>query len=121
MSLNRWAKNRDVNESAIIEALRKAGAIVHSLDRPCDLLVGYGGATWLLEVKRPGGKLTPGQERFMADWTGVGGPAVVVRTVTEALQAVGISDLAVEIGPKKPAAVFPTWPTCGPTNGEGAD
>lgn len=121
MSIKRWGAARDHNERAIVDALLKAGALVYRLDEPCDLLVGFGGATWLLEVKVPGGKLTPKQERFMSEWSKAGGSCVVVRTVTEALQAIGASDLDVEIGPRRPAAQFPAWPSCGPTNGEGAD
>lgn len=51
-----------------------------------DLLVGLGRRLVLLEVKTAKGKLTPDQELFDA----VGWPVRVVRTVDEALQAVGI-------------------------------
>lgn len=72
MSLNRHAKRRDENEPAIVAYLEANGALVYRLDRPVDLLVGYRGAWYLLEVKNPGAargratatKLTPDQEEF---------------------------------------------------------
>ena len=53
---------------------------------PLDLLVGFRGANYLLEVKTSKGKLRASQERFLGRWRG---QAVVVRTLTEALQAIG--------------------------------
>lgn len=113
MGLNRFGKRRDDNERALIEALQAAGALVVQLDRPLDLLVGYGGAWILLEVKMPGGRLTSGQEKFLTDVAaaGMGAVTAVVRTATEALQLIGAKDLNVEIGPKRPANAFPAWPT----------
>lgn len=100
MSLARYAKCRDRNEPEIIEALRKHGAIVYQLDRPVDLLVGYDRQTWLIEVKQPGGKLTEGQDEFFDAWPGRGGIAAVVRSVSEALALIGITDRGVEVGPR---------------------
>ena len=113
MSLNRHAKCRDACEKGIIEALRAAGALVVQLDKPLDLLVGFDGAWWLIEVKMPGGRLTAGQEKFLTDVAaaGLGAVTAVVRTATEALQLIGAKDLNVEIGPKRPANAFPAWPT----------
>ena len=55
MSLNRYAKKRDENESEIVKALRQIpGVDVYPLDRPCDLLIGYRARNILLEVKMPG-------------------------------------------------------------------
>ena len=47
------------------------------------------GQAYFLEVKRPGAKPTPAQLAEMARWTGVGAVCRVVRTVQEALEAVG--------------------------------
>ena len=47
------------------------------------------GQAYFLEVKRPGQKPTPAQLAEMARWTGVGAICCVVRTVQEALEAVG--------------------------------
>ena len=98
MSLSRYAKCRDSNESEIVMALRKHGAVVYQLDRPVDLLVGYERQTYLLEVKQPGGKLTEGQCDFFDEWRG--GIASVVRSVQEALGIIGVTNRGVEIGPR---------------------
>lgn len=48
----RQAAKRDDNESSIVDGLRALGAFVQSLDQ-IDLLVGYRGYWYLLEVKDP--------------------------------------------------------------------
>ena len=54
---------RDANQAEIVKALESVGASVLDLadvGRGCpDLLVGYAGREWLIEVKMPTGKLTP--------------------------------------------------------------
>lgn len=96
------AAHRDKAERAIINALRAVGASVHQIsgkDIP-DLLVGYRGTTFLLEVKsrllseekgrKPRvreTKVSEGQKDFLATWRG--GTARVVFTPEEALMAVG--------------------------------
>lgn len=52
-----------------------------------DLVVGYRGVTYLLEVKGPGGKLRPSQVSFFARWRG--GPVREVKTRDAALAAIG--------------------------------
>lgn len=106
MSLNRHAKCRDANENEIVTALRKHGAVVYQLDRPVDLLVGYDRQTFLMEVKMPGGKLTPAQDDFFDQWPGRGGIASVVRSTQEALGLLGIADRGVEIGPRKTTSAW---------------
>ena len=55
MSLNRYAKKRDLNEPDIVKALRNIpGCQVEHIDWPCDLIVGYRVHNILLEVKMPG-------------------------------------------------------------------
>lgn len=99
------AKRRDASEPAIVEALRGVGAYVAQLDGGGipDLLVGFRGATYLLEVKTPQkngrarsrnheggrGELKPRQASFLDAWCG--GPVAVVHTVEEALAAIGAS------------------------------
>ncbi len=99
----KYAKQRDINEAAIVAALELAGAAVQKLDGTGvpDLLVSYQGVLTLLEVKRPlgakGGKhnhghggigdLTSAQVKWFAQWKGK--PAVVVRNENEALVAIG--------------------------------
>ena len=93
MSLNRYAKQRDANEPEIVAELKEIpGVSVERLDQPCDLLVGYRGRTYLLEIKDPnrlnGSKdpLTDGQKKFIARWRG--DPMRVVETAEEALAVV---------------------------------
>lgn len=71
-------------------ALRSVGASVFSTATigkgfP-DLVVGFRGVTYLMEVKAPTGKLRPAQTAFLLKWRG---RAVVVHSVEEALRAIG--------------------------------
>lgn len=86
----RRAAKRDTVEPNIVAALQAAGCSVERLSqgdgvpdllvcRPDDL------AMRLLEVKSPGGTLTPQQERWRRGWIG---PVFVVTTPAEALAAV---------------------------------
>lgn len=81
----------DSNQAELVEALRKVGASVFSLHRVgqgCpDILVGYRGRTYLIEVKTKRGTLTPPQIRFIQTWTG--DLVHVVRDVDGALRAIG--------------------------------
>lgn len=92
MSLRRFAAKADRNQPEIVAALKAAGCDVIFIGKPVDLLVSRHGINFLLEVKVPkvkgerGGRLTPEQEEFFATWRG---QKAVVRTVEEALQAVG--------------------------------
>ena len=100
------ARMRDSNEKEIIAALKAAGATVTQLNGTGvpDLLVGHAGNTFLLEVKLPlgprGGKqlrggadprgdgvLTESQVKWWGDWKGA--PAQIVRSVDDALRAIG--------------------------------
>jgi hypothetical protein len=67
----RYAARVDANQAAIVEALRKAGAYVWVIGLPVDLLVGYKGHTWLIEIKRDSkARLTPLQADFFENWSG---------------------------------------------------
>ncbi len=81
----------DANQKDIVAALRLAGCSVTSLatvGKGCpDLLVGYEGQNYLLEVKGPRGVLTPDQEDWHGDWCG---SVSIVRDVEQALNAVGL-------------------------------
>ncbi len=77
----------DQNQQPIIDALEAAGVAVCRLGRPVDLLCGYAGRTYLLEVKMGKGKLRPKQATFILGWRG---HVAVVRTANEALQACGV-------------------------------
>ena len=91
MSLSRYAKKRDTSEPAIVDALRKAGAKVWKLDRPFDLLVGRAGRFIVLEVKTGKRKPTDDQQAELLTCQSGGLPVYLVRTVEEALTAIGIS------------------------------
>jgi hypothetical protein len=103
MSINRWDASVDVNQAAIVQALRHVGASVEIIRKPLDLLVGYNRRTYILEVKQVKGRISQGQEQFLKDWQG--DIAVVVRNASEALRVIGAEvGTGVDVGPK----VFPS-------------
>lgn len=97
--MSRYARRCDTNHSGIVKALRACGCSVQSLaplGRGCpDLLVGVSGRDLLIEVKRepgPRGGLahrvrSEEQEAWAARWRG--SRVLVVRTIDEAISAVG--------------------------------
>lgn len=85
MSMPRHAARRDDNELPIVKALRDIGCSIKRLDH-CDLLVGWRGRNFLLEVKTEQGKLTESQELMVTTWRG---QYEIVRTVDEAFRAIG--------------------------------
>jgi hypothetical protein len=93
MGLHSYANTRDGNEKAIVDALLQIGASVFRLDKPCDLLVGYRGLNFLLEVKLPLGpkggsshsELNDWQKEFDQAWHG---DFQVVRSPEEAIEYV---------------------------------
>lgn len=87
----RRAAKVDANHAEIVAALRKIGCKVTSLAAMGggvpDLLVYFRGRLMLIEVKRPGGgKLTPDQAKWHAEWAGA--LVFVVRSPEEAIAAV---------------------------------
>lgn len=93
----RRAGRIDANQGLIVAALRKVGASVAITSGAGnglpDLLVGFRGETYLLEVKdgtkAPSAKrLTPDEAYFVAHWTGR--PVVIVETPEDALRAIGV-------------------------------
>ncbi len=64
----RRAARVDATQEQIVSALRAAGARVWFIGLPVDLLVGYRRRLMLIECKSPGGRKTPLQERFFAEW-----------------------------------------------------
>lgn len=85
----RRAARVDGNQSEIIDALRLCGASVqplHTVGSGCpDLLVGYRGANFLLELKVGKGKLTQDQEKWLSGWNG---DVFVVRDKLEAMRVI---------------------------------
>lgn len=94
----RWAAKQDHNATEIASALRHAGAFVrfiegsHGQAGVPDLLVGFRGITYLMEIKMAKGRLSEAQKDFMLGWNG--GPIVVVRSPLEALGAIGLFEVA---------------------------
>lgn len=88
----KYAAKVDRNQREIVDALKECGCDVMFIGKPVDLLIGVRGKNLLLEVKvpkakgEPGGKLTPEQKNFFANWRG---QKAVVRTAEEALIVVG--------------------------------
>lgn len=88
----RYANRIDANQNKIVDALRKAGAVVRIIsqgDGIPDLLVGYKGFTILMEVKDgdkvpSARKLTEAEQKFFDDWRG--GMLTIVNSVDEALE-----------------------------------
>ena len=67
----RHAARVDANQQAIVAVLRAAGAYVWIIGLPVDILVGYKGHTFLMEVKTTSKKrLTGLQTVFFQYWPG---------------------------------------------------
>ena len=77
----KWKNKRDGNEAEIVDELRAHGFSVYPLDHPLDLIAGYMGRNYLIEVKTPKGKLTPAQVEFLEGWRG---SANIIRSAEEA-------------------------------------
>jgi hypothetical protein len=83
----RHAARVDKNQSEIVSALRAAGAYVWIIGLPVDLLVGYKGHTFLVEVKDgPRKRLTALQQDFFNNWSGstlarIDGPEAAIRMI----------------------------------------
>lgn len=76
----------DANQREIRDALEAVGATC-DVRCPSDLLVGYRGQNYLLEVKTDKGKERPTQLKFKARWKG---HYALVRSVSDALAALGL-------------------------------
>jgi len=90
MNRRRIIHRSDANQPDIVKALRKCGATVDIIGEPLDLLVGFQGKNYLMEVK-PDAKapLRPSQVEFFQTWRG---QKARVNSVTEALAVLGIRD-----------------------------
>ena len=83
----RRAARIDANSTQVVTALRAAGAYVWIIGLPVDLLVGYKGHTFLVEIKDgPKKRLTDLQEAFFAKWAGgtlvrIDGPVAALRMI----------------------------------------
>lgn len=83
----RTASRIDANQPEIVSALRAIGASVlhlHQLKNCFDLLVGYRGRTFLMEIKASEKEtLTPGEAEFQRTWRGT--PYYVVTSREQAI------------------------------------
>lgn len=67
----RYAARVDANQTQIVSALRAAGAYVWIIGLPVDLLVGFRGQTFLVEIKSTAKKRFTGlQADFFNNWSG---------------------------------------------------
>lgn len=86
----RYAAKVDRNQADIVRALRQVGAEVtptHTLGHGFpDLVAGFRGVTYLLEVKMPGEHLTEDEERWHRRWSG---QVSIVYSEEDALRAIG--------------------------------
>ncbi len=84
-------KRVDSNQAEIVADLRKCGASVWSLHEVGggfpDIIVGFRGVNYLIEIKTPEGKLVVRQRRWHEVWPG---QVAVARTSEEALHIIGV-------------------------------
>ena len=79
----------DANQDQIVVALRAAGADVWIISLPVDLLVGYKGHTFLVEIKRTAkSRFTPLQADFFESWGG--GTLARIDSPDAALRMIGV-------------------------------
>ena len=86
----RTASRVDANQPAIVKALRAIGASIlhtHQLKNCFDILVGYRGRTFLMEIKvSEKEQLTAGEAEFQRTWRG--SPYYVVTSVEQAIRII---------------------------------
>lgn len=91
------ARQTDATQAEIVSALRQAGCSVHDTHRVGggfpDLVVWapVAGTLHLLEVKTPGGRLSPIQREFALRW-----PVDHVESAAQALRACGLDVVEAE-------------------------
>jgi hypothetical protein len=87
------AKKVDTNQNEIVQALRQVGASVDVTSGMGegfpDLVAGFRGQSFLLEVKYRKGRLTKPQEIWHRNWKG---QVAIVHDVFEALFAIGATN-----------------------------
>ena len=87
----RRAARVDANQIQIVSALRAAGAYVWIIGLPVDLLVGYKGHTFLVEIKSTSKqRLTGLQADFFENW--MGGTLCRIDNAESALRMLKVAD-----------------------------
>lgn len=85
----RYAARVDANQQQVVSALRAAGCYVYVIGLPVDLLVGYNGQTYLVEIKDgPKKALTRLQQDFFGNW--IGGSLHRIDGPDDALRMIGV-------------------------------
>lgn len=83
----------DDNQAEIVAILREVGVTVQILSQVgggCpDLLVGWRGVNYLLEVKSARGKLSLAEAKFARAWAG---QSAIVRSPEDALKIIGLME-----------------------------
>jgi Holliday junction resolvase len=78
---------RDAAEPEVVTALKQCGFSVERMDKPVDLLVGFRGRCWIVEVKSSdkgyGKDLNANQKKFADAWRGP--PIVILRSAQDAI------------------------------------
>lgn len=92
--MSRYALRVDANQTAVVSALRAAGATVEIVGKPLDLLVGIRGQFIFMEVKdgakvKSAQKPTKAQDAFFKRWAGY--PWSIVDGPEAALRAIGVT------------------------------
>ena len=95
----RYAAKVDDNQSEIVKALRKAGAVVlitSQLKNAFDLLVGYRGNLFIVEIKDGNKipskrKLTEGEQKCKDNFNSVGVDYHIVKNIKEAIELINKS------------------------------
>lgn len=93
MPLPKYRHRRDKNESGIVKALRDIpglSVVVLSAKDVPDLLIGYQGNNFLVEVKNKQGlnRLQEGQSEFLENWKG---QVAVAHSLEDILDILGIT------------------------------
>lgn len=87
------ARRTDANQQYIIDGLRDFGASVqdlHEVGKGCpDILVGWRGKNYALEIKQPGGWLNEREHKWHQSWRG---QVAIVRSLEEAIDVITADD-----------------------------
>ena len=87
--MRRYANKIDSNQAEIVKALRKIyGVSVYIIAGTIDLIVGYMGRNYLIEIKTPKGSIRDSQVKFIQEWTG---QVNICRSLDDVLLIIGVT------------------------------
>lgn len=82
----KFPKRVDQNQTEIVKVLRKMGAsvqIISEVGKGCpDIIAGFHGVNYLIEIKNGNKKLTECEQQFFDNWKG---QAIIIRSLDEAI------------------------------------